>query len=134
MTQDSKNQDLLQAFDQHLDGLNLQRTKVFLILLLFVVPSGVLLDLVVYPSYASRFLLIRLACVVVLLALLLLMSTGLRERWPRVFGIAWSVPMVVYVEVMIFISDGFMSQYYVGIAFVASLGGMFEIAGELLSA
>ena len=114
--------DLWPIYEEERAALLTQRATVVCALCVIFVPMGFFLDRFAYPNLTSVFGLIRGACEGLMLTFLLLLIAPTGKRLGPLLGLFWTVPMVLYVSMMIAISDGIMSPYYIGIAMVVITG------------
>ncbi len=122
---------LIQDYDNFRRNLLIQRAKIATLICICAVPLGILLDYFIYPQFLKTFLLIRIGCELVIILIGGLLLTKFSSRWSRLFGCLWVVPMIAYDALMIALSDGFQSPYYIGIATVI-IGGCLLLPWNLI--
>ena len=113
---------LSQSYEKYRRELLVRRSKIACFICVLAVPSGIILDAVVYPDYVRRFAIVRSACEAVMLVITYLLFTEYGPRFNRFFSLLWVVPMVGYSSAMIALSEGILSPYYIGISMVV-IGG-----------
>ncbi|QDU26948.1 Sensor histidine kinase TmoS [Anatilimnocola aggregata] len=113
--------DELQAFEQADLDLRLQRGKIGLILGLFMMPAGIVLDLLFYPQFLWQLLTVRALTTAVLAAGLVVMlwvPLGRKIRWA-------SLGLVLFpalaIALMIYLTDAENSTYFVGLTLLMLL-------------
>ncbi len=116
--------------------LLVQQSKVACLICVFGVPAGYIMDQFLYPDNTYWFLRIRLVCNAIMIGILILLHTSVAARFSRFFGLIWVVPMVTYPSILIALTEGVASPYYIGIAMVV-IGGCLLLPwtlGECLAA
>jgi signal transduction histidine kinase/DNA-binding response OmpR family regulator len=79
-----------------------------------LVPAFGILDRVVYPELAGRFLAMRVACSAVLALLLWLLRGPVGERWPEPLILAGTASASIMISAMVMVTGGATSGYYAG--------------------
>jgi signal transduction histidine kinase len=115
---DETNSDLLNAYASYKAELWVRRLKIACVITLLSIPSGVVLDKVVYPEFLSEFIAIRAVAWVLIAGVLAMLYSPTLQRHFRVLGLAWITLTVSHIAFMIYASEGIVSPYYIGIVLV----------------
>jgi len=90
-------------------------TKIAFILVVILLPFGASLDYFDYPAHRAFFLLLRLVCAAVAFAFWLLMRTRFGRSNFRFFVMTGFILPSLFIDLMIYFSDGAHSSYYGGL-------------------
>jgi signal transduction histidine kinase len=118
LANESRTSEMLQAFRTYVQQQRLGNVKVGCLLVIFLMPPGTLLDWFVYREQVWPFFFLRLATSAVEAVIFGFLLTELGNRSVRFFGVIVPLIPVVFIAVMIAVTDGFDSPYYAGLNLV----------------
>lgn len=107
--------EILEAWNREELSERLRLSKIACVWLLVLMPAGASLDILVYPDWFGRFLMVRLASDFVVLLILGAHFTVVGRRHIRVLTLSWLTTTQVTICYMIYITGGFSTTYYAGL-------------------
>jgi two-component system sensor histidine kinase PhcS len=110
--------EILAAYRDHDREMTIRKTRVGCILGLLLYPMFNILDHLVYPELAPRFLALRLVVSALMALLYPLFGTQLGRKFYRLHGIILLTLPSIGIAWMIYEADGAASTYYAGLTFV----------------
>ena len=103
------------AFADYNSEVRIGTTKVAFILVVFLLPIGIALDLFVYPQHTLFFLVLRMICSAVAFACFKAMYTDFGRNHFRAMCMGSFLLPSVCIDLMIHFSEGVNSPYYAGL-------------------
>ena len=100
------------------NDLRVRYSKVACILALFMIPSGSLLDYMIYPELFFQLTIIRLLLTGWVAFLLVLHFIPFGSTHIKIISSVWALSINFAISTMIFISEGSLSPYYAGLNLV----------------
>src|SRR5688572_1136175 len=101
-----------EAYGKHQRQERISSGKNAILLVVFLMPAGVLLDYFVYPEEVGRFLILRLVCSALAVGFWYLHGTKLGERHFRLLGVPIALLPAIFIAWMILVKEGPTSPYY----------------------
>lgn len=130
MSENSESHDSLEAFAETERTLRLARTRLGLGLGALMMPGGALLDLVLYPSYLSILLAIRFGTTAFLGVSWALLSQWNPGRSIRAISIVVLAIPALAICLMIGITDGVASNYFLGLILLLAVAQLMGYDGR----
>ncbi|MDA1273116.1 MAG: ATP-binding protein [Verrucomicrobia bacterium] len=119
------NTTLDSAYEKFVADLWIRRTRVLCILAIISIAAGAVLDWAIYTELFIEFVEIRLITNLLLGLLLAVLYFRPAHAYHRVLGLCWMVLPIWHLTLMIAISDGIVSPYYIGIILVIMGASLF---------
>ena len=107
--------DFKSAFQANEKEVRINTGKIASILIIFLMPVGVTLDLFVYPKEWGRFLVLRLICSVLVGVVWVLHTTGFGQKHYKWLGLPIALLPALFLCMMIYYEEGPASPYYAGL-------------------
>jgi signal transduction histidine kinase len=102
------------SYDQFVADLWIRRTRILCIIAIISIASGIVLDFFLYRNHFAEFVTIRILSCLLLGLLLGTLFTPPARKIHRALGLCWLALPIWHLSLMIAISDGVVSPYYIG--------------------
>jgi two-component system, sensor histidine kinase PhcS len=110
--------ELLAAFREHERKLTIRNTRIGCVIGIIMVPLFTILDRQVYPDHVDRFLALRIACSVLMGALMPLLGTPLSLKYFRAQGLVLLALPTLCISAMVVLIQDPATPYYAGLNLV----------------
>lgn len=105
----------MEVYEEYIENdrtLRVKRSIIGCILAIILVPTGSIVDLVLYPNFFIHFIKIRLFCSLALILLLAFHYTKLGRHYIKFLNFIWITLLQVLMCWIIFVTDKHLSVYY----------------------
>ncbi|HYG24847.1 MAG TPA: ATP-binding protein [Verrucomicrobiae bacterium] len=110
--------EIRRAFAEYDRQVIIQNVKVGCALGFILMPAGTLLDFFVYRTELPQFLVLRLACSLLIAVFWMVVLSPFGHRHPRMLGVLLAMFPSAFISWMIYVKDGSESLYYAGLNLV----------------
>lgn len=124
MTTEMDRERIQEAYKPIVHQYRIFRSTIGCVVSLILVPAGISLDWVVYPEMVREFFWIRILCVALIAAILLLHFTKIGKLHIAILMFSWAVCIQAAICYMIYSADGSTSTYYAGLNLVVLAVGL----------
>lgn len=109
-------EELRSSYKHSLTERHHRQSFVGSVLALVLLPSGVLLDLTVYPTILAKLSVYRISCEIAVALVCCLHLLSFSKKYPRALSLAWALAISVSMCLMIDASGDIYGPYYAGLS------------------